>query len=659
MDNAGNDTFQPQYPAYDKQKCFIGYSEGATWAEDLLAACTEVLQQPQFNLEADYARKHYTAESSLLNKSLELIANARYGIYDLSYWRDKAGPWQQPRNVYIELGMAIAFNRPGLLLCHARNREAGLELPAALAGLGEQILEFSGYLTLKSRLRQELSRWIEEDPQRAWWNRYCHFGGRICEYREAHPRARQWGEKQIHCHVADSPDVDQDDFRGMIDDVLQRFENLAYKYLDEQKVAAGYQYLSCTHCQTVRTSPLAIYRITPYTSTETFITIGMSIALEKQFGYSIPKLLLADSLEDVPSLLSGYEVIVARTYQERKSKLHTFVPAILQKTQQKLWKPRPLPFGEMIPSTIDDLADDSVTTPSNFVPVKLLERIFGIDNLLPEQLDLTDADRQFENRKHLIKMIEDILDQLTPRESRILKLRYGLQDGQQRTLKEIGEMFGLSGERIRQIEVDALRKMRHPILTTELRTIFREFVNDPETSNLTRHFINYEAEISLLMKMVSSSGSQKALWIKGQGGMGKTALLQHLIEICQRQDRRVNIINIEHLHIHKGVSEFEQAIIKQSPDVEPDTGNRLINNLVKIRSRTVLIIDEFEQATREIKEWIVKLAAELSAQQSSELRLVVAGRTITPVQNADVIELGGIPPEAWDEYLQTRSEAER
>ena len=53
--------------------------------------------------------------------------------------------------------------------------------------------------------------------------------------------------------------------------------------------------------------------------------------------------------------------------------------------------------------------------------------------------------------KMLTEELGDILDQLTPREARILRLRYGLQDGESRTLKEVGEMFGLSRERIRQI----------------------------------------------------------------------------------------------------------------------------------------------------------------------------------------------------------------
>ncbi len=56
------------------------------------------------------------------------------------------------------------------------------------------------------------------------------------------------------------------------------------------------------------------------------------------------------------------------------------------------------------------------------------------------------------------------LDQLTERERRVLELRYGLSDGQPRTLEEVGKAFGVTRERVRQIEVKALRKLRHPRL---------------------------------------------------------------------------------------------------------------------------------------------------------------------------------------------------
>ncbi len=65
--------------------------------------------------------------------------------------------------------------------------------------------------------------------------------------------------------------------------------------------------------------------------------------------------------------------------------------------------------------------------------------------------------------------VEDILDTLTPRERRVLQLRFGLIDGHQRTLEEVGKRFGVTRERIRQIEAKALRKLRHPSRSIKLK----------------------------------------------------------------------------------------------------------------------------------------------------------------------------------------------
>ncbi len=65
--------------------------------------------------------------------------------------------------------------------------------------------------------------------------------------------------------------------------------------------------------------------------------------------------------------------------------------------------------------------------------------------------------------------IEDVLATLSPREARILKLRYGLEDGRVHTLEEVGLKFGLTRERIRQIEHKALRRLRHPFRSRQLR----------------------------------------------------------------------------------------------------------------------------------------------------------------------------------------------
>jgi RNA polymerase primary sigma factor len=65
--------------------------------------------------------------------------------------------------------------------------------------------------------------------------------------------------------------------------------------------------------------------------------------------------------------------------------------------------------------------------------------------------------------------VDEILDTLTPRERRALQLRFGLIDGQQRTLEEVGKRFGVTRERVRQIEAKALRKLRHPSRSKKLK----------------------------------------------------------------------------------------------------------------------------------------------------------------------------------------------
>lgn len=72
--------------------------------------------------------------------------------------------------------------------------------------------------------------------------------------------------------------------------------------------------------------------------------------------------------------------------------------------------------------------------------------------------------------QHLLReKMEEVLSTLTPREARILRLRFGLQNGRSYTLEEVGQKFGLTRERIRQIEGKALRRLRHPRRSRQLR----------------------------------------------------------------------------------------------------------------------------------------------------------------------------------------------
>ena len=73
------------------------------------------------------------------------------------------------------------------------------------------------------------------------------------------------------------------------------------------------------------------------------------------------------------------------------------------------------------------------------------------------------------SRQMLKEQMEDVLGTLSPREREVLTMRFGLEDGRGRTLEEVGREFGVTRERIRQIEAKALRKLRHPTRAKKLK----------------------------------------------------------------------------------------------------------------------------------------------------------------------------------------------
>jgi RNA polymerase primary sigma factor len=85
-----------------------------------------------------------------------------------------------------------------------------------------------------------------------------------------------------------------------------------------------------------------------------------------------------------------------------------------------------------------------------------------------------DAPAEVATRRMLTEAVEEALGELSPREQEVVRLRFGLIDGQARTLEEVGREFGVTRERIRQIEAKTLAKLRHPQRSQKLK----EFLED-------------------------------------------------------------------------------------------------------------------------------------------------------------------------------------
>jgi RNA polymerase primary sigma factor len=84
------------------------------------------------------------------------------------------------------------------------------------------------------------------------------------------------------------------------------------------------------------------------------------------------------------------------------------------------------------------------------------------DETMPEPDDAA-------SQQLLREQLRNILNSLNHRERQVLEMRFGLKDGQSHTLEEVGQAFGVTRERIRQIEAKALRKLRHPLRSRKLR----------------------------------------------------------------------------------------------------------------------------------------------------------------------------------------------
>lgn len=111
----------------------------------------------------------------------------------------------------------------------------------------------------------------------------------------------------------------------------------------------------------------------------------------------------------------------------------------------------------------------------------IYRHMFSLDMPVGEDMDTPLADFIADEEENLDEKVsfvllkeklDEVLSDLTPRESEVLRLRFGLDDGRSRTLEEVGNIFNVTRERIRQIEAKALRKLRHPARSKRLRDFF-------------------------------------------------------------------------------------------------------------------------------------------------------------------------------------------
>ena len=215
----------------------------------------------------------------------------------------------------------------------------------------------------------------------------------------------RWQHEGLHCHIADGTDINRVDFRETLEDEIKRYNDLTFNYLDSCKPTHPYHFVQCAHCQTVRSSQFAIYRITPQTNAETYIAIGMSIALETQFGYDIPKIFFTADVRDVPSLLKGYEMIETVNTKERKLRLRKALPVVMQRVQECKWHPRTLPFEMTLPivqsfsvwkesnsaslaNENNDVLSTNTTSQPAFAEEESTNQHFPTENTLTDQFNL-------------------------------------------------------------------------------------------------------------------------------------------------------------------------------------------------------------------------------------------------------------------------------
>jgi RNA polymerase primary sigma factor len=130
--------------------------------------------------------------------------------------------------------------------------------------------------------------------------------------------------------------------------------------------------------------------------------------------------------------------------------------------------------------TLDELSDRVGLPPDRVREIlRISQDPLSLDSPLGEEddsslgdfiPDLTaDTPADMATKKMLVQAVEEALGELSEREQEIVRMRFGLDDGQAKTLEDVGREFGVTRERIRQIEAKTLAKLRHPMRSQKLK----------------------------------------------------------------------------------------------------------------------------------------------------------------------------------------------
>lgn len=253
------------------------------------------------------------------------------------------------------------------------------------------------------------------------------------------------------------------------------------------------------------------------------------------------------------------------------------VKMLLRIVQRTISLDQPRGDDEDSASLGDLIADDSASDPSDFV-----------------------------SQESLREQIQQVLSSLNDRERQVLELRFGLLDGVSLTLDAVGEIFGITRERVRQVEVQALRKLRHPIRARRLRDFRDDHLLFNEESETKQYqdpaWLNQKYHVEKLntSKMAELAGVDRVTignWMKLFGipmrTQSEARSLSHQVRNNGRRYR--DKMWLEQKYVEEGMSIYEMA---EKESVDPTT----ILNWMKRHGISRRSLSEAQQLAREMRE---------------------------------------------------------